>query len=168
MKIFISGSIRSKPIPEDWLETIVTDEHQVFLIGDAPGVDTMVQKHLYTNGKSNVTIYHSTTKPRNNIGGWNCKKVTVEDIKSLGVNEKIENFFTAKDIMMSVEADYGIVFWNGVSRGSSKNILRLVNSGKPVKIYTMSESEWVPKIITNMTELVQWSHENTLGDYLNT
>jgi hypothetical protein len=48
-----------------------------FVIGDAPGADTMAQKYIYSVRswfKVNVTIYYNAqwSGPRNNVGRWNA------------------------------------------------------------------------------------------------
>ena len=79
MKVFISGSI-SIPyldyIAKDELDKYMSGELEI-LIGDAYGVDGLVQKYMKTNGYDNVTIYASNGRARNNIGGWTVKAIDV-------------------------------------------------------------------------------------------
>jgi hypothetical protein len=40
---------------------------------------------------------------------------------------------------MSEEADYGLMLWDGRSRGTLTNIVHLVREGKPVVVYVAPE-----------------------------
>ncbi|WP_407272665.1 hypothetical protein [Radiobacillus sp. PE A8.2] len=75
---------------------------------------------------SNVKVYASNGRTRNNIGGWEVINVKVApDVKGF-------NFYAAKDLAMAEAADYGFMIWNGISRGTHNNILNLINRNKKV------------------------------------
>jgi len=64
MKIFISGSIAIKVLSErniSLLEDIINQKHEI-LIGDAFGIDKLVQEYLYSRNYQNVTVYFSGKK----------------------------------------------------------------------------------------------------------
>lgn len=153
MKVFLSGSMSIRDIPNDWLSTAeLTDvvSSIQFLIGDAPGTDRAIQEHLTERGIKDIVVYHATKLPRNNIG--NNKTVRI----IAGVSENVVNFFTAKDIKMSEDCDYGIVFWDGRSKGTNRNILRLLNLGKQVCIFRKIESSWTYVKLTEIADLNDW------------
>jgi len=66
-KIFISGSISIKTLPkeiEKILERIIENEYKV-LVGDAPGIDSLIQKYFVSKNYKNVAVYTVENKPRN-------------------------------------------------------------------------------------------------------
>ena len=107
--VFISGSISIKVLPSevvDRINSVVKNGHLV-LVGDAPGVDTLVQRVLRGRTKQ-VLVYYSGSKARNNVGNW--KEV------------RIPGPHTAKDQAMQQRADYGFAIWDGRSKGTKANI----------------------------------------------
>lgn len=140
MKIFLSGSMSIKDLPNNWLSILEDSciKPAEFLIGDAKGADAAIQKHFHDNGVTNVTVYHSTVKPRNNLGDFRTKFIRVEKIKIV----EWSTFFTTKDEMMTMDADIGVVFWNGFSKGSKSNIKRLLASGKDACVFLKKKDRW--------------------------
>jgi hypothetical protein len=63
------------------------------------------------------------------LGGWEERAVPVPK----GLTGR--DFFTAKDLAMAEEADYGLVLWDGKSIGSINNVLSLLKRGKTVVVY---------------------------------
>ncbi len=66
MKVFISGSISIKKLPTKIKESIlkIIDKNLEILVGDASGVDSLVQDFAKEKGYFNVTIYTIEEKPR--------------------------------------------------------------------------------------------------------
>ena len=131
MKVFIGGSIGI-----DYLDYTVTDELDKYmtgeleiLVGDAYGVDNIVQKYLGKHGYKNVKVYASNGCARNNIGLW---KVQAIEVPSSVYGRE---FYTYKDCAMSADCDFGFMIWDGKSQGTQANILRLVNMNKGVNVY---------------------------------
>jgi hypothetical protein len=130
-KVFIGGSRSITRIPaavQVRLDRIVERGLRV-LVGDAPGVDTAIQRDLQQRGHRNVTVYCSGTKPRNNVGGWPVEAVPVP----AGVQGFA--FYSVKDRAMVRDADYGLILWDGDSAGSAMQALRLLLLGKPVVLH---------------------------------
>lgn len=130
-KIFIGGSRSITRIPaavQVRLDRIVERGFEV-LVGDAPGVDTAIQRELQKRGHKPVTVYCSGTKPRNNLGDWPVEAVPVPP----GVQGFA--FFSVKDRRMVRDADYGLILWDGESAGSAMQALRLVLLHKPVVVH---------------------------------
>lgn len=95
------------------------------LIGDAYGVDTLVQQMLKDKyDYPFVTVYASNGKARNNIGNWNVKAIDVPS----GIYGR--EFYTYKDVAMSNDCDFGLMFWDGKSQGTLNNIRRLIGLNK--------------------------------------
>ncbi len=73
-RIFVGGSIVVKALPRTVknLFDYAMDHHVHFVIGDAPGVDTLVQSYLRAACYPHVTIY-AMRFARNNVGAWPVK-----------------------------------------------------------------------------------------------
>lgn len=131
MKVFVGGSISIKYLDyevQDELDKIMQGELDI-LIGDAYGVDSLIQKYCYKNGYNNVKIYACNGKARNNIGSWSVEAINVSN------NLSGRDFYTQKDIEMSAVCDYGFMIWDGKSKGTFANIKRLNMCGKGCKVY---------------------------------
>ena len=93
------------------------------LISDAPGADEEIQEHLARRGYRDVVVYHNGRGPgggpRRNLGGWPTVRVS--------------GSFEDKDRRMCGDADAGLAFWNGSSRGTGRNIRQLRAEGKGVR-----------------------------------
>lgn len=137
--VFIAGPIKIKNIDENiqsTVQTIIRNNLNI-LIGDANGLDKGIQQYLADQHYSNVTVY-CINKPRNNLGGWAVKAVTVSEDK-LSFDEYIK-----KDKQMADKTDFGFMIWNGISNGTLNNILNLIEQNKKLKMYFTPEK----KIIT--------------------
>jgi hypothetical protein len=126
MKIFISGSIKIKEIPLcaiEKLDSIIKHDYEI-LIGDAKGIDLLVQKYLKKKAYKKVTVYFAGEKIRNNIDNWQTKQIMSSK------NEKGRNLYTLKDIEMAIDADYGLMIWDGESKGTLANIKEMKKRNK--------------------------------------
>ncbi|EAW33381.1 hypothetical protein [Lyngbya sp. PCC 8106] len=109
MKVVISGSRSIQSLNAEMksrLNKLIKLNSEI-LIGDAYGIDSLVQAYLYSCNYQKVTVFYSRVL-RNNIGGW--KTVNV-----LGG-------YTKRDIAMHSQADYALAIWDGKSRGTKRNI----------------------------------------------
>ncbi len=130
MKIFIGGSISIKYLDykiQAELDKIIKSNAEI-LVGDAFGIDRLVQNYCYKKSYKNVTVYTSNRLPRNNVGNFKVKYIAVTGLYG-------REFYTQKDIAMSNDCDCGIMIWNGKSKGTFANIQRLKDYGKGCKIY---------------------------------
>ncbi|RUS92287.1 hypothetical protein [Trichormus variabilis] len=116
MIVMVSGSrcIQELPTPAIIsLNKIIELEFKVIL-GDAPGVDNLVQQYLKSQGYQNVTVYYAmfngNGKPRNSNG-----------FKTVGVYGN----YVDRDQQMCAIANYGLAIWDGKSRGTAANIQRV-------------------------------------------
>ena len=113
MKVVISGSRSIRCLPDEAkqrIDTIVSLGAKV-LVGDAPGVDCLVQEYLVSLGYDNVLVYHIHRQARNNVGNF----------KTVGSFDSYE----IRDASMCIIADYGLCIWDGKSKGSKANIDRI-------------------------------------------
>lgn len=118
MKVFIGGSIGINYLEyavKDELDKYMSGELEI-LVGDAYGIDSLVQRYLIEYGYDNVTVYASNGRARNNIGGWKIKAIEVPS----GVFGR--DFYTYKDIAMTADCDFALMIWNGKSQGTLNNI----------------------------------------------
>ena len=141
MKVFIGGSIGIKYLDytvKDELDKYMNGELEV-LIGDAYGIDNLVQKYLTENLYRNVTVYASNGRARNNIGLWKVHTIEVPN----GVYGR--EFYTFKDYAMTADCDFGFMVWDGKSQGTLANIRRLLRNSKGVNVY-LSEKRQMKSI----------------------
>ena len=131
MNVFIAGARSIKNIDsavQNRLMSIYNNNLNI-LIGDCYGVDTSVQNFFYKLNYSKVTVYASNGKVRNNIGQWKIKSINVPSyVKGF-------DFYKQKDIEMAKNADYGLMIWDGKSRGTLNNMINLTTQNKKTVVY---------------------------------
>lgn len=114
--ILISGSRSIKLLPNEAKESIdkIIKLNWDITVGDASGVDCLVQKYLKESNYTKVTVYYavfnSTSKPRNTNG-----------YKAIGIRGNYQN----RDLHMCSLADYGLAIWDQKSKGTLNNIRRV-------------------------------------------
>lgn len=136
MKVFISGSISLKeltPTIEDTLNYIIEKQYSI-IIGDAAGIDSLIQQYLSSKEYYDVTVYSLLSKPRNlfsnNFTVKTIDYLVMAEYLELPEKEKKKVEFSErkkqafKDIAMSLEANVFIAIWDGKSEGTKNNILR--------------------------------------------
>lgn len=139
-KIFISGSISIKQLPNRVKETLDEIIHKEFeiLVGDAWGVDRLVQDYCNKKKYYNVTIHHIDDNPRY-LANPKFKK---EKSNYLDEDKTKVAKLMRKDIKMTKKCDYSFVIWDGKSDGSYKNIMRTLGEKKFVKVYLIESNEY--------------------------
>ena len=147
--VFISGSIAIKKLPFQVQESIQTmiDKKMTILVGDAPGIDTLVQDLCNKQEYVDVIVYTITSSPRYKANkGFQEKSIFVgQEIK------KERERQTYKDKAMSEDSIFSLVVWDGSSKGSYANILRALGSHKKVKVYYQDINDYLSsKKITPM------------------
>ena len=128
MNIFIGGSKnigRLSPAVKKMISSIIKNEHHI-LIGDCYGIDLAVQHFLNEHGYEKVTVYTACNTVRHNVGGWNEVNIATDNVGFSAHREK--------DIVMAKICDFGIMIWNGNSKGTLANIEDLKSLGKKVVI----------------------------------
>ena len=139
-EVFIGGSRSINSIPPAVtlsLDALIGSKNS-FLIGDAKGVDTAIQIYLYKKSYKDVTIYHMSGPPRNNIGGWTTKRVLLPE-NWVPRSE----YFGLKDIQMAKDCSFGIMVWDGFSSGSYRNIKNLLDLNKESWVYHKPKDQMV-------------------------
>jgi hypothetical protein len=131
MKVFIAGprAIRTlSPTVQERLRNIIEQKITV-LVGDASGIDKMIQEYFSDANYKDVLVYASNGVARNNVGQWKVQNVPVRD------NATGFAFYVEKDKAMADNADYGFMIWNGKSKGTLNNMVNLVSFNKEVLLY---------------------------------
>lgn len=137
MKVFVAGPrsvVKLDECVKKRLQNVMENNFTV-LVGDANGVDRIVQDYLHSSHYIRVLVYASAGKPRNNIGSWPI--VSVDAGKKKGFE-----FYAAKDKRMAEDSDYGFMIWNGKSKGTMNNILNLTTLGKKTLVYLTKEKSF--------------------------
>jgi hypothetical protein len=126
MKVFIAGPRAVNTLNESITDVLsrMIEKQLTVLLGDAGGVDSLVQKYFADATYPNVHIYASNGKARNNIGSWSVQSVEVP------TSVKGFDFYSQKDIHMAQDADSGFMVWNGQSKGTLNNIINLTSQNK--------------------------------------
>ncbi|KPZ58835.1 hypothetical protein AN391_01517 [Pseudoalteromonas sp. P1-13-1a] len=158
-KVFVSGSMRIKNINPEVLkriDNIINSKYQV-LVGDADGVDSSIQSYLLQNKVSSVSVYCAGSQPRNNLGHWSTKNVQTNH--SPGTRA----FFTAKDLVMAEDCDYGLMIWDAKSTGTLSNTLELLKRKKSSLVFVNKEKLFVKvKEVEDLKLLVSHMSESAL------
>ena len=130
-KVFIGGSRRLTRLGPDVRRRLdrIMDKGLAVLIGDANGADKAVQRYLKSRDYQNVEVFCTNGVCRNNLGEWPSRPVQASP------GAKGFDFYAAKDICMAEEGSVGFMLWDGESKGTLANILRLVDQGKKVVLY---------------------------------
>lgn len=102
-------------------------------VGDANGADKALQQFFASHKYDRVVVYHVGHRHRNNVGHWQTRPVDPP------AGARGFEYYAAKDIQMASDASYGLMLWDGVSRGTLANIRGLVTQGKPVAVYVSSQ-----------------------------
>jgi hypothetical protein len=130
-KVFIGGSrqvTRLDAEVKDRLDRIIAKGLPV-VIGDANGADKVVQRYLQEHEFANVEVFSADASPRNNLGGWPLRVIRPAHPR------KDFDYYATKDRAMAEAATVGLMLWDGQSRGTLMNVLRLAARQKPVVVY---------------------------------
>jgi uncharacterized phage-like protein YoqJ len=136
MKVFIAGSRRLSKLDKDVKQRIdnIIDKGLTVIIGDANGVDKAVQRYLNGRHYRNVVVFCMEGGCRNNVGKWHTRIIAASHPE-----RKDFAYFSTKDRAMVEDADYGLMLWDGESRGTLTSIIDLVRRGKPVVLYISAD-----------------------------
>ncbi|MEG4044580.1 hypothetical protein [Microcoleus sp. Pol17_C1] len=122
--VMISGSRSIKDISAGLLsiDRIMELKFSI-IVGDAGGVDQLVQEYLRQSNYLNVTVYFA-------LWGGNGKPRNTTDYVTVG----IAGSYVDRDIAMCSVCDYGLALWDGNSRGTKENIDRTGRKTKIIRI----------------------------------
>lgn len=130
--VFIAGSISIKSLDakvKQRIDNIIAQDYSI-LVGDADGVDSSIQSYLCEANAGNTLVYCSGSAPRNNLGRWPVKSIEVGELKPGS-----RAFFTAKDVAMAKDADFGLMVWDSKSSGTLSNVIELLLRNKKSVVF---------------------------------
>ncbi|MEW8073916.1 MAG: hypothetical protein AB2826_26225 [Candidatus Thiodiazotropha sp.] len=159
-KVFVSGSMRIKNINQDVLRRIdnIVDSGFQILVGDADGVDTSIQSYLIEKGAKSVLVYCTGDQPRNNVGKWKTNNIQTKYAPGTRA------YFTAKDLVMAEDCDYGLMIWDTKSTGTLSNAIELLKKGKNSLVFVNKEKIFIKvKTAIDLETLVSYMSESALS-----
>jgi predicted XRE-type DNA-binding protein len=145
--VFISGSISISRLHEkvvDRINKIVSSDFNV-VVGDADGADTSIQECLQRYQAGKVTVYCTGEAPRNNVAEWPVHRVVSK------AKAGTRAFFTAKDIEMARDSDYGLMIWDCKSTGTLCNVIELLKEKKKSVVFVNKKTDFIN--ISNKVDL---------------
>lgn len=158
-KVFVTGSISITKLSNEIvssLEKIMQNQLQV-LVGDAKGVDSIIQDYFNKFGYYNVVVY--------SIDNWPRYMATKEfGFKKINVPSCIRGgreMQSQKDVAMTDDSDFSLVIWDGKSKGSYANIIRSLEQEKGTKVFLAKTNNFLPRDKVNKNELDFIYHEST-------
>ena len=157
-KVFISGSISIKKLPESVKESIHKIAHQniEILVGDADGIDTLVQSYCKSINYNNVSVYSIYSSPRYKVKGFNSEYIVVTS-----ESKKERERQREKDEAMTLASEFSLVIWDGKSKGSYTNIMRALDNNKKVKVYIDYEGGFLDSSKITKEEIEYIFRKNT-------
>ncbi len=136
--VFVAGSRQISRLPAEVksrLDTMVEKGFQI-LVGDANGADKAVQRYLADKAYPNVLVHCMKDHCRNNIGNWSTRQIPAP----AGVRGF--DYYSLKDLAMAETAEYGLMLWDGKSKGTINNVVNLSRDHKPVVVYVAPTREF--------------------------
>ena len=160
VKVFISGSMRIKHLDNNVLSRInnILEKSYGVIVGDADGVDSSVQEYLKQKGAKSVLVYCTGGRPRNNIGNWETNSVST--MSKPGTRA----YFTAKDLEMASDCDYGLMVWDSKSTGTLSNAVELLSRRKKSLVYVNKAKEFITvSDVSDLRKLLQYMSPSSLS-----
>jgi len=157
-KVFISGSIKIKKLDNNILDKIdsIMESKLHIMLGDADGVDSSIQGYLLSKEYKKVTIYCTGDNARNNLGSWN--------VQNISTNKKSGSraYYTAKDLKLAEDCNYGLMVWDTRSSGTLNNVIELLTMKKKSVVYINRDKKfYLIKNIDDLKILMDLMHETS-------
>jgi len=131
--VFISGSIAIKTLPQEVKDSIhkIINNNMKILVGDANGIDSLVQDYCLSLNYFHVTVYSISSLPRYRASDKFGLKIVTVPTEIKGGRERQQE----KDKAMTNDSQYSFIIWDGKSKGSYANVLRAFEQDKKIKLY---------------------------------
>jgi adenine-specific DNA-methyltransferase len=145
--VFVAGSRQISRLPAEVrsrLDTMIEKGFQI-LVGDANGADKAFQRYLADKSYPNVLVHCMKDHCRNNVGHWPTRQL----VAPLGA--KGFDYYSIKDGAMAEAAEYGLMLWDGKSKGTVNNVVNLSRDHKPVVVYVAPTKQF--RTIKNADDL---------------
>jgi hypothetical protein len=137
--VFVAGSRQISRLPAEVgsrLDTMIEKGFQI-LVGDANGADKAVQSYLAGKEYPHVLVHCMEGHCRNNVGHWPTREVSAPR------GARGFDFYSMKDKTMADAAQYGLMLWDGKSKGTINNVVNLSRDGKPVVVYIAPKKQFI-------------------------
>ncbi len=136
--VFVAGSKQISRLPAEVrirLDTTIEKGFQI-LVGDANGADKAVQRYLADRSYPNVLVDCMKNHCRNNVGNWPTREVAApRGVKGF-------DYYSLKDRAMAEATEYGLMLWDGKSKGTVNNVVNLSRDHKPVVVHVAPTREF--------------------------
>jgi hypothetical protein len=129
--VFVAGSRQISRLPAEVrgrLDTMIEKGFHI-LVGDANGADKAVQRYLADKSYPNVLVHCMKDHCRNNVGSWPTREIDAPR------GARGFDYYSLKDRAMAETAEYGLMLWDGKSKGTVNNVVNLSRDHKPVVVY---------------------------------
>ena len=168
-KVFIAGSRRLSRLSGDVKRRIDTIIEKGFtiVVGDANGADKAVQRYLAERGYRNVIVHCMAGKCRNNVAGWPTREIAAPPAA------RGFAYYSTKDLAMVEDATYGLLLWDGESKGTLNSLINMIRHNKPVAVYlarkktfqTLRSAGDVNELLSNCDRAIVQRLERELGTF---
>ncbi len=130
-KVFIAGSRRLSRLNTAVKRRIdnIIEKGFTILVGDANGADKAVQKYLAQKGYRNVIVHCMAENCRNNVAHWPTRELSAPK------GARGFTYYARKDQAMVDNTMYGLMLWDGESKGTLNNVVNMLRQSKPVVVY---------------------------------
>ena len=135
--VFVAGSRQISRLPAEVktrLDTMIEKGFQI-LVGDA-NADKAVQRYLVDKSYPNVLVHCMKDHCRNNIGHWPTRQLVAPH------GARVSSTSRSKTARWQNSAEYGLMLWDGKSKGTINNVLTLSRQHKPVVVYVAPTKEF--------------------------
>jgi hypothetical protein len=129
--VFVAGSRQISRLPAEVtsrLDTMIEKGFQI-LVGDANGADKAIQRYLADKSYPSVLVHCMKEHCRNNVGNWPTREIDAPR------GARGFDYYSLKDRAMAETAEYGLMLWDGKSKGTVNNVVNLSRDHKPVVVY---------------------------------
>jgi len=136
--VFVAGSRQISRLPSEVrsrLDTMIEKGFQI-LVGDANGADKAFQRYLADKSYPNVLVHCMKDHCRNNVGNWPTREIDAPR------GARGFDYYSLKDRAMAEAAEYGLMLWDGKSKGTVNNVVNLSRGHKPVVVYVAPTREF--------------------------
>ncbi len=158
--VLVAGSRQISRLPTEVrarLDTMIERGFQI-LVGDANGVDKAVQRYLADKSYPNVLVHCMKDHCRNNIGNWPTRQVVAPR------GAKGFDYYSVKDRAMAEGAEYGLMLWDGKSKGTVRNVVNLCRDHTPVVVYVAPTRQFrTIKSIDDLKDLLAQGDSDSVG-----
>jgi len=158
--VFVAGSRQISRLPAEVssrLDTMIEKGFQI-LVGDANGADKAVQRYLADKSYPNVLVHCMKDHCRNNVGHWPTREVAAPR------GAKGFDYYSLKDRAMAETAEYGLMLWDGKSKGTVNNVVNLhaitsrsSSTSRPPESFARSRPSTISRVFSRKAIRRAWS-----------